>query len=423
MDCFYAAVEVRDNPELKGKPVAVGGLSGGRGVISAANYEARKFGVRSALSSAVAIRKCPQLILVRPNMQKYVEDSKKIQAIFYSFTNLVEPLSLDEAYLDVSESEYFQGSASLLATEIRKQIFESTGLTASAGIAPNKFLAKVASDWNKPNGQFVITPDMVDAFVVNLAIEKISGVGKVTAKKIHEIGINTCGDLQKLSKAELVNRFGSFGHSLYQISRGIDNREVVTSRERKSLSIERTFSHDLPTIEECLAKMPMLFESFEKRYLKKRKHNGHHDEYLSENGQSINEDNSNIEESEHISKKLSKPIYEKKRDEIKPYDNLAENHNEYSVESNHNIEKIDGLQTMKKQTLFVKIKFSDFTSTTTERSFDLVNIENFTKLLNIGITRKDLPVRLIGLGVRFKSHRKTTSNLITDGTQLLLFDH
>ena len=266
MDCFYAAVEMRDDKSLRNRPLAVGGDPSRRGVISAASYEARKFGVHSALSSARAKKLCPNLIIVHPNMKKYAEESRKIRAVFHQFTNLVEALSLDEAYLDVTGSNHFKGSATLIASEIRKIILKETGLTASAGIAPNKFLAKVASDWKKPNGQFVITPDKVYAFVLKLPVQKIWGVGKVTAEKMAKIGLKTCGDLQKLSINDLCSHFGSFGIHLYDICRGKDDRPVVTSRERKSLSIEETFSDDLRNYEECKGQLPILFKKFLKRF-------------------------------------------------------------------------------------------------------------------------------------------------------------
>ncbi len=265
MDCFYAAIEVRDNPTLIGKPVAVGGRPGGRGVVAAANYEARKFGVYSAMSANVAARKCRDLIFVSPQFSKYKEESRKIREVFKKYTNKIEPLSLDEAYLDVTESELFEGSATLLAKQIRKEIFETTQLTASAGIAPNKFLAKVASDWKKPNGQFTVTPSHVESFVKSLPIKKIPGVGKVTSRKMNNQGIFTCEDLQKFTRAELVSKFGKWGHRLYGVCRGIDNRPVEMRGIRKSLSVERTYGEDLPDLESCKEKIPRIFEDFEFR--------------------------------------------------------------------------------------------------------------------------------------------------------------
>lgn len=245
MDCFYAAIEIRDNPALKGKPVAVGGAANSRGVLCTCNYEARKFGIHSAMPSSQAQRKCPDLIILPVNFSKYRASSKVIHEIFKDYTDLVEPLSLDEAFLDVSESSLFSGSATLIAKDIRNAIFQSQGITASAGVAPNKLLAKIASDWNKPDGQFVITPDEVQDFVKKLPVKKLFGVGKVTAKKLSEHGISTCGDIQKWTLNSLVTQFGSYGNQLYEMSHGIDNRPVQTTHKRKSLSVEETFSTDL----------------------------------------------------------------------------------------------------------------------------------------------------------------------------------
>lgn len=245
MDCFYAAIEIRDNPSLIGKPVAVGGPANSRGVLCTCNYEARKYGLHSAMASSVALRKCPGLIILPVNFDKYRETSKNIQQIFKQFTHLIEPLSLDEAYLDVSESTLFSGSATLLATEIRNTIYQNEGITASAGIAPNKMLAKIASDWNKPNGQYLITPADIQGFIQELPVKKLFGVGKVTAEKLKTHGIQNCGDIQQWTLSELTSQFGSYGQQLYKMSRGIDNRIVQTTHKRKSLSIEETFNADL----------------------------------------------------------------------------------------------------------------------------------------------------------------------------------
>jgi DNA polymerase-4 len=266
MDCFYAAVEEKYNPKLKGVPMAVGGPPNSRAVICTANYEARKFGVRAAVPSSRAMRLCPQLILVPPNFELYKKESRQVREIFERFTSKIQPLSLDEAYLDVTDSSYFQGSATLIAKEIRKQIQAETGLTASAGIAPNKFLAKIASDWNKPNGQFVIRPQDIDSFVLTLPIEKIWGVGKVTATKMHELNLHTCGDIQKKTLPELVRMFGSSrAAELYHLSRGQDERPVEVHQERKSLSVEETFSRDIDNLKEILEKLPSLYEDWERR--------------------------------------------------------------------------------------------------------------------------------------------------------------
>ena len=252
-DCFYAAIEMRDDPSLQNLPVAVGGKSDRRGVVATCNYKARQFGVRSAMPTAHALRLCPDLIVIPGTMAKYREAAQQIRQIFYRFTDKVEPLSLDEAYLDVSDCTDFQGSATLIAEEIRKIIAEEVGVTASAGVAPNKFLAKVASDLNKPNGQFVITPDNVEGFVKTLAVKRIFGVGKVTNEKLDRLGIKTCGDLQQKSLIELVDKFGTFGKRLHDLSFGVDNRQVNSSR--KSLSVEHTYSDDLLDQEACKAKI------------------------------------------------------------------------------------------------------------------------------------------------------------------------
>lgn len=251
MDAFFAAVEMRDNPALRNVPMAVGGSSDRRGVIATSNYEARKFGVRSAMATAKAMKLCPQLVLVRGNMRKYEEASEIVFAIFYEFTSLVQGLSLDEAYLDVTDCPLFNNSATLIAQAIRKKIFERTGgLTASAGIAPNKLLAKIASDLRKPNGQFTITPGQVETFVKSVKVEKIPGVGSVTAKFMHGIGIKTCEDLQRYSLAELGQYFGKFGDALFDFCRGLDEREVETEYARKSLGTEETYPRDLTDLEE-----------------------------------------------------------------------------------------------------------------------------------------------------------------------------
>lgn len=268
MDCFYAAVEVKYRPELKGKPLGVGGPPNSRAVLTTASYEARRYGVRSAMPSSQAVRLCPQLILVPPNFELYKKESRHVREIFSRFTDLIEPLSLDEAYLDVSNCAQQNGSATLIAREIRSLIEKETGLTASAGIAPNKFLAKIASDWNKPNGQFVIRPEDVEAFMPSLKIEKLWGVGKVTAKKMHDLGLHTCADIQKQPIEKLARWFGSRAQDLHDLSRGIDNRKVDNSTERKSLTVEETMNKDLETLEECVARLPGLYEDWEKRMIK-----------------------------------------------------------------------------------------------------------------------------------------------------------
>jgi len=259
MDAFYASVEQRDNPALRGKPVAVGGDTA-RGVVAAASYEARRYGVRSAISSKVAHRRCPDLIFVRPRFDVYKAVSEQIRSIFFEYTDLVEPLSLDEAYLDVTYAKKGKPSATLIAREIKSRIFVETGLTASAGVSFNKFLAKVASDINKPDGLFVITPDQAEAFIDNLEVRKFYGIGKVTAQKMNQNGLWFGRDLRKLDRHELIRLFGKAGNYYYEIVRGIDDRPVVPFHERKSLGAENTFETDLflfsqmvPEIEQVVA--------------------------------------------------------------------------------------------------------------------------------------------------------------------------
>ncbi|MDR0541019.1 MAG: DNA polymerase IV [Dysgonamonadaceae bacterium] len=243
MDAFYASVEQRDNPGLRGKPIAVG-YGEARGVVATASYEARKFGVRSAMPSLTAKNKCPGLIFVPPRFEVYHEVSMQIREIFLEYTALVEPLSLDEAFLDVTANHKNNPSATLIAGEIRQKIFEKTGLTASAGISVNKFLAKIASDIRKPNGQYVVLPEDVEKFVESLKIEQFFGVGKVTARKMHENGVFTGYDLKQRSETELVRLFGKAGHDFYLYARGVDDRKVEPERIVKSISNETTFSQD-----------------------------------------------------------------------------------------------------------------------------------------------------------------------------------
>jgi len=243
MDAFYASVEQRDNEALRGKPIAVG-YSEARGVVAAASYEARKYGVRSAMPSVTAKKKCPHLIFVPARFDVYHEVSRQIREIFLEHTDFVEPLSLDEAFLDVTQNHQQNPSASLIAKEIQQKIREVTGLTASAGVSYNKFLAKIASDYKKPNGFFVIPPDKAETFIESLKVEQFFGVGKVTAQKMHENGIYTGYDLKQRSEVELVRLFGKAGQTYYQNARGIDNREVEPNRITKSISNETTFLED-----------------------------------------------------------------------------------------------------------------------------------------------------------------------------------
>jgi DNA polymerase IV len=335
MDSFYASVEMRDNPELRDKPIAVGGPAEKRGVLCTCNYLAREYGVRSAMATGYAQKLCPNLVLVPVNMAKYKAVSEKIHAVFHEYTDLIQPLSLDEAYLDVTDTPQCRGSATLIAEEIRKKIYETTGLTASAGVAPNKFLAKIASDLNKPNGQYVVTPDAIDQFMIPLPVEKIFGVGKVAFKRLTELGITTCGDLQQLSLEDLHSKLGNWGANLYNLSRGIGSTTVETSRNRKSISQERTFHKDMP------GNLTVLQPSIEKVF---EILNAYIDRY---------------QENQTIPVKIRKSS--------------------------------------------IKLKFSDFTQTTVERDFGSYSLENFMTLMQEGLTRNDLDIRLIGLGVKVDS--------------------
>jgi DNA polymerase-4 len=228
-DCFYAAVEIRDNPSLQGKPIAVGGSATRRGVIATASYEARKFGVHSAMASATALKRCPQLILIPGRMSVYRDASRQMQEIFSDYTDLIEPLSLDEAFLDVSNCPRCRGSATLIAQEIRGRIAQTVGITVSAGIAPNKFIAKIASDMNKPNGQYVVTPQQVDGFLQQMPVSRIWGVGKVTAQRLEKKGIKTCADVRAYDIFQFVRQFGQFGEHIHRLAHGIDDRPVACS--------------------------------------------------------------------------------------------------------------------------------------------------------------------------------------------------
>ena len=324
---------MRDDPSLKNLPIAIGGKSDRRGVVATCNYKARQYGVHSAMPTSQALKLCPDLVVIPGTMAKYREAAQQIRQIFYRYTDKVEPLSLDEAYLDVTDCTECQGSATLIAQEIRQVIAKEVGVTASAGIAPNKFLAKVASDLNKPDGQFVITPDNVDGFVEKLEVKRIFGVGKVTNEKMRRLGIITCGDLQQRSVIELVDKFGVFGKRLHDLSFGRDDREVNANSRRKSLSVENTFSDDLADLQACQDKLPNLL-----------------------------------------------------------------------VELRSRLRRIDSDYLVTKQ--FIKMKFNDFTATTVERQMvKNLPIESFENLCNEAWERSDLPVRLLGIGVRFVDTR------------------
>ena len=269
MDAFFASVEQMDNPELRGKPIAVGGAEN-RGVVAAASYEARKFGVRSAISGALAKKNCPDLIFVRPRFERYKEISTQIHKIFRDYTDLIEPLSLDEAYLDVTQNKKGNPSASLLAQEIRNRIFNEVGLTASAGISINKFVAKIASDYNKPNGQKTVTPDEVIPFLEVLPIRKFYGVGKVTTEKMYQLGIFTGLELKSKSLEFLQKHFGKAGTYYYHVVRGIHNSEVKSSRIAKSVAAEHTFEVNLSSEIFMLEQLDKIAISLERRL---KKHN------------------------------------------------------------------------------------------------------------------------------------------------------
>ena len=272
MDAFYASVELKDRPELKDLPVVISSHHP-RAVIAAASYPARKFGLRSAMSMSQAKKLCPQVLVIEPNFEKYRTVSTQIHQIFQRYTHIIEPLSLDEAYLDVTENLKNIPSATEVAIQIRHDIFQVTGLTASAGVAPNKFLAKIASDWHKPNGICVIKPSQVQNFIQHLALKKIPGVGKVTQEKLKALQLETLGDLQQLDEAILIQHFGKYGQQLYLYAQGIDERPVQTERERRQISKETTFDDDL-ILTECHNYWPKLIDqvwaSLEKKQLSAR---------------------------------------------------------------------------------------------------------------------------------------------------------
>ena len=272
MDAFYASVELKDHPELKDLPVVISSHHP-RAVIAAASYPARKFGLRSAMSMSQAKKLCPQVLVIEPNFEKYRAVSTQIHQIFQHYTHIIEPLSLDEAYLDVTENLKNIPSATEVAIQIRHDIFQVTGLTASAGVAPNKFLAKIASDWHKPNGICVIKPSQVQNFIQHLALKKIPGVGKVTQEKLKALQLETLGDLQQMDEAILIQHFGKYGQQLYLYAQGIDERPVQTERERRQISKETTFDDDL-ILTECHSYWPKLIDqvwaSLEKKKLSAR---------------------------------------------------------------------------------------------------------------------------------------------------------
>ncbi len=266
MDCFYAAIEMRDFPELANKPIAVGGDAKRRGVIATCNYAARQFGIRSAMPTVHALKLCRELILRPVRMDVYQKESQYIRSLLTEYTDLIEPLSLDEAYLDVTESTQCQGSATWIAQEIRARIYQTRQLTASAGIAPNKSLAKIASDWHKPNGQMVIRPEDVSAFVLDLPVRKLFGVGPRMEEKLGALNIKTCADLQRYSVEYLLQKFGAMGQRLYELARGIDNRPVNPERIRKSISVEETIQKTCQIVKLAWQSCQILWRALKQEY-------------------------------------------------------------------------------------------------------------------------------------------------------------
>ena len=256
---------MRDDPSLANRPMAVGGLAEQRGVIATCNYEARAYGVRSAMASAHALKLCPDLLIVRPRREAYREASQEIHTIFRTYTDLIEPLSIDEAFLDVTGCEHFAGSATRIAQDIRRRVWQQLRITVSAGVAPNKFLAKIASDWKKPDGLFVITPAQVDEFVLGLPVTKLHGVGRVTAEKLQRMGVRTCADLRARNRLDLLRDFGSFGERLWGLAHGIDERPVQVESRRQSVSVENTYDRDLPDLAACLERLPELLQELTRR--------------------------------------------------------------------------------------------------------------------------------------------------------------
>lgn len=301
MDCFYAAVEMRDNPRYRHVPIAVGGDPKKRGVVATANYLARQFGVHSAMAMSQALKLCPNLKVVAGRFNVYKEVSMQIHQIFSRYTKLIEAVSLDEAYLDVTDCPLFHGSATLIAQDIRSSIFTELGLTASAGIAPLKFLAKIASDMKKPNGQYVITPEEVTAFITTLPLKKIPGVGKVTEKKLAELRLIYCKDVVQYDLSKLLSQFGKFGRVLYERCQGIDEREISNERQRKSVGVEKTLVHDIYDWNACLPLLDSLFEELKERLSRVRS-----DLSIARQGVKLKFDDFQLTTQEHIWAKLDK---------------------------------------------------------------------------------------------------------------------
>lgn len=328
MDYFYAQVEERDYPELKSRPVAIGGIYNGRGVLCTSNYIARKFGVKSAMPTSKALKLCPQLVLIRPHFEKYKKVSSEVVQIFYEYTDKIQRLSLDEAYLDVTNCTHLNNDAVLIAKEIKSKILAKTGLTASAGVSYNKLLAKIGSDLFKPNGLAILRRENIEKNIADFSVAKINGVGKVTQDKMGRFNIKTFGDLQRFSKLDLINMFGDYGATLYGYCRGVDTREVQERQGRKSLSVEHTFAEDIVGSEELRDKIIEIYYELESRL-------------------------------------------EKYRDKF--YKNIM-----------------------------VKIKYSDFKSTTIESQLEFT-LDNFHELFGRRYSERKEHVRLLGLGVKFYS--------------------
>jgi DNA polymerase-4 len=344
MDCFYAQVEMRDRPELTNVPLAIGGLPGTRSVLCTSNYVARKYGVKSAMPTDFAMRLCPKLIVLPPNFKKYKKASEIVQNIFLKYSDKVETVSLDEAYLDVSDSV----NATEIGKRIKEDIFKATGLTASVGVAPNKFLAKIASDWKKPNGLFVIKPHEIEGFVKDLPVKLIPGVGKVSLQHLESLGIKTCSDLRQYPPEVLALSFGKFSLDLFYYARGIDEREVQNEWERKSLSVENTFLNDMTNPQEMRLYLEELLLEMKDRVAR------------------------HLIDEPH--KKIKKIFVKVKYNDFK--------------------------QSTSEET-FIPFEFND-------SLFDkMANIDNYYRLLNVSLAKKTCPVRLLGVGVRFLTGEET----------------
>ncbi len=339
MDCFYASVEIKERPDLKAKPVAIAGNSKDRGVITTCNYIAREYGIKSAMPSVTAKKLCPEIIFLPVNMEKYRQVSKEVNKIYKCYTKIIEPVSLDEAYLDVTNSKYCDGDPDEMAKQIRQKIFEDLGITASAGISSNKLLAKIASDWNKPNGQYSISDDEISGFILKIPIRKIHGVGKKTEELLKTHKINTCEDLQKMTIDDLSKILGKFGITLYSLCRGIDNRQVDSNKVSKSLSVEDTYSEDLRSIEQCNSKLKYLFDELLNRL-----------------------------NSDKYKNRLIKSC-------------------------------------------FIKIKFSDFKSISSQISTENINFDIFINLLKKSYSLNNKSIRLLGVGVQFNNKEQNQLNL------------